>query len=128
MLEGSDLDIDPSPSFEEYTTRWTKIATRGGLCILRQGAYWLFCHIEILLWPFVMQLNSKEASLDKDKAITSVMCDESVQFKWAMIDIDISKSADSQWIQCGLLCEVTHMLLKLFRHINRQWDRHSANK
>ena len=80
-LEGSDLDIDPSPSFEEYTTRWTTIATCGRLCILLQGVYWLFRHIEILLWPFVMQLNSKEASLDKDKAITSIVCNESVQFK-----------------------------------------------
>ena len=42
MREGSPLDIEGDESFEECVARWVRLTSRGGLLILRQGAYWLF--------------------------------------------------------------------------------------
>ena len=53
MLEGSSLDIEQNESFKECAARWVKLTNRGGLLILRQGAYWLFRDIELLLWPLL---------------------------------------------------------------------------
>ena len=60
MLEGSSLDIEQNESFEECAARWVKLTNQGGLLILRQGAYWLFRDIELLLWPFLRTIKTQE--------------------------------------------------------------------
>ena len=95
MVEGSPLDIQDDESFENCAARWVNISNRGGLLILRRGAYWLFRDVELLLWPFLEKLNTREACLDNKMAIECIVADESIQFTWSMMDVDISKPSDS---------------------------------
>ena len=96
MLEGSPLDIERDESFEECVARWVKLTSRGGLLILRQGAYWLFSEIEELLWPFLEKLSSSKACLDKEAAMKSILDADSIQFKWSMMDVDLPDPGQSQ--------------------------------
>ena len=96
MLEGSPLDIEGNESFEDCASRWVKVTNRGGLLILRRGAYWLFRDVELVLWPFLEKLKSRTTCLDMKVATESIVSNESVRFKWSMMDVDIPNQSNSE--------------------------------
>ena len=96
MLEGSLLDVHMDATFEDFASCWVKEGNCGGLVILRQGAYWLFREVEMLLWPFLKNLGTVEASFDKRKATETIALNDNILFKWSMMDIDICDSEQSE--------------------------------
>ena len=82
-------------SFYEYTRKWTRQVNRGGLFEVNDMCYCLVREIEIQtqkqLTGILSQSTSSDSDLDKKEiVISAVISDESVQFFWTMISVDIS--------------------------------------
>lgn len=96
MLEGSSLYVQEDESFQHCASRWVMLTNRGGLLILHQRASALFRDIELLLWAFLKQLGSCEASFDNKEAIKHIVAVEAIQRKWSVRGVNITEESNSE--------------------------------
>ena len=82
-------------SLLEYTSKWTREINRGGLYEINDMCYSLFREIEIMTRQHLPSILSQSTLSDsdcnkKEIVISAVLGNESVQFYWTMLSVDIS--------------------------------------
>ena len=89
-LSSLAVDGDES-SLLEYTTKWTRLVNRGGLFEINDTAFMLFKEIELIVRKHLFITFERGSSVDsgQHETITAVANDDSVQFFWTMLSVDI---------------------------------------
>ena len=73
----------------EYMSKWISMCNRGGLFEINDTCYLMFRDIELKVRKYLFAVLGRTTSYDKDTIICSVASDDSVQFYWAMLFVDI---------------------------------------
>ena len=81
-------------SYLEYTKRWLLAVDRGGLFHIRDEAYNMFYEIECLVKKLLTTLDSSEK--DKQDTIAQIANNDSIQFYWSMIAVELDDVVEQQ--------------------------------
>ena len=81
-------------TYLEYTKRWLLAIDRGGLFHIHDEAYNMFYEIECLVKKFLTTLDGFEK--DKQDAIAQIANNDSIQFYWSMIAVELDDIVGQQ--------------------------------
>lgn len=80
-------------TFYDYTLEWISNIDRGGVFYVNQDTFSLFKAIEIKTQECLPR-HLQCSSTSKEKLITNITSDDSIQFLWSLVAIDISDAAE----------------------------------
>ena len=81
-------------SLLEYTAKWTRLVNRGGLFEINGTEFMLFKEIELIVYKHLFITFEQDSSVDSGQCKTIIIAvanNDSVQFFWTMLSVDIDR-------------------------------------
>ena len=85
-------------SLLEYTRNWVFLINKGGLFEINDMTYSLFREIEMKVQRYLLLQFNKATANQRESIISTIASDESIQFFWTIVSIDIEGETQASTI------------------------------